>query len=366
MTDESRAGSPAHPGQLRGDTWIYLLRRTVREFIRDGCPDAAAALTFFAVLSIFPAALALIAVVGLVGDSEDAVTRLLDLIDQVAPAAVAETLRAPLLDISGATGAGLTLVISIATALWSASLYVGAFGRLVNRVYEVEEGRPYWKRKPAQIVVTIALLVLALIVIAVITLSAAIARALGDAWNLGDAAIDTWNVVRWPVLALAAVIMVTLLFTTTSNVRHSRLRWVAPGALLTLALIGASSALFTLYVSTIGDYGRTFGALGGIVVFLIWLFLLNLALLMGVEFIAELERGRQLQAGIAAEGRVERTLRDDTAIERLQEETRITVDRGAQIRRGEDLGPRPDGLVRRARTAVTAWWQSLRASSPDR
>lgn len=339
----------ANPTQLRTQTWVYVWRRTLQEFVRDGCIDGAGALTFFGVLSIFPAGLVIVASIGMLADSEVVLDRLLTLLDEVAPRAVTDTLRGPLAEVAGASTAGLTLTVAIITAMWSASLYVGAFGRVLNRIYGIDEGRPYWKRKPAQLGVTIVLLLLVLIVVSIVVLSGPVSRLIGDALDIGDAVLAVWGIVKWPILAAAVVSMITLLYKGTSNLKQPPLRWLSLGAVLAVAMLGLASAAFIAYVSYFANYNRTFGTLAGVIIFLLWLFLINLALLFGAEFNAEVERGRQLQAGQRAESRLQLPLRDTTVSDRATRSHTVTEERGVKLRRGEDLTPRSDTFIKRSR-----------------
>lgn len=353
------AAKASSPLQIQSQTWRYVWRRTLQEFVHDGCVDAAGSLTFFAVLSIFPAGLALVALIGVVGDSEAVVTRLLTLLDQVAPPEVTETLESPLLEIAGASTAELTLFIAVPTAVWSASLYVGAFGRTLNRIHDVAEGRPYWKRKPAQLGVTIALMILALVVIGVIVISRPVARAIGDALAIGDAALSAWDILKWPLLACSVAAMVTVLYKGTSNLRQPPARWLAIGAVLAIVLLGVSSTGLFVYLSGFADYNRTFGAFASVIVFLIWVFMINMALLFGAEFNAELERGRQLQAGQRAEVRIQLDPRDTTLSEHTARAAEITRHRGELLRTGETLPPREDSVVSRVARFVREGWRRL-------
>lgn len=322
--------------------------------------DAAGGLTFFSVLSIFPAGLAIVALIGLLGDGAAVVDRLLTLLGQVAPGAVTETLRLPLAEIADAPSAGFTLIVAIATAMWSSSVYVGAFGRTMNRIYGVDEGRPYWKRKPTQILVTGVLILLVVIIGGVVVLSGPVARALGDLLGIGDTALVAWNILKWPLLASAVVGMIAILYKGTSNLRQPRFRWLSVGALLAILVLGLASAGFAFYVSNVASYNQTFGALGGVIVFLLWLFLINLALLLGAEFNAELERGRQLQAGVPAEAELQLPRRDTTVSDRTERAAQITEERGELLRRGEQLPPRPDTTITRSRRFIRDLWSRIR------
>ncbi|WJL97101.1 YihY/virulence factor BrkB family protein [Microbacterium sp. ET2] len=350
---------PTRATRLRSPTWRYLLRRTISEFIRDECLDAAGSLTFFGVLAVFPAGLAIMAVVGIVGDSDAVRDRLLTLLGQVAPGAVTDTADAILTNVTGSSSADVTLIVSVAIALWSSSIYVTAFGRSVNRIYGVAEGRPYWKRKPIQLLVTVVLLTSVTIMIAIVMVSGPVLRLVGDVLGIGDATVEAWNVFRWPIFAVALVVVIAILYKGTGNVRLPKFRWLGLGALLAMMVMGAASLGFGFYVSNFARYNETFGAFAGVTIFLIWLFLVNVALLLGVELNAEIERGRELQAGVPAEEHIRIPLRDTTAIESRERAREITRDHGSMLRRGEVPPPRPDSFV----TRVREW---LRRRSPHK
>lgn len=363
MTESSSAqdlsARASRPTQIRAQTWVYVARRSGQEFVQDGCVDAAAGLTFFAVLSVFPAGLAIVALIGVLGDSTAVLDRLFALMSQVAPGAVTDVLRGPLNDIAGSSTADVALAIGIATSVWSASIYVGAFGRAMNRIYGVREGRPYWKRKPAQLLVTIALMVLALLVIAVVVFSGPVTRAIGDVFSIGNTALAVWDVAKWPLLAGAVIAMVTVLYKGTSNLDQPPLRWLSLGAILAIVALALASFGLAIYVANFASYNRTFGTLAGVIVFLLWLFIINLALLFGAEFNAEVERGRQLQAGIPAEKHLQLPPRDTTASDKVARSVEITQERGTKLRDGEVLSPRTDTVITRARRFVRTSWERL-------
>ena len=354
------AEKPTAPTHLRAQTWRYVLRRTVTDFIENRGIDVAASLTFFSVLAIFPAGLAVMAVVGLVGDSAEVRRRLLSLFDGVAPQAVTDTAGTILTSVAGSSSADITLITSVAVALWSSSIYVSAFGRNVNRIYGVAEGRPYWKRKPLQLGLTVILLLAVMVMIVVVMTSTPVLRNIGSWWGIGDAALEVWNIARWAVFAAAAVLVIAILYKGTSNVRLPRFRWLGLGALLAFLVLVSASLAFGFYVSTFAQYNVTFGAFAGATIFLIWLFLINVALLLGAEFNAQVERGRELQAGIAAEERLQLPLRDTTTIATRERARKITVRRGVLIREGHALPPRPDSVVTRVREGVGGVWARLR------
>lgn len=355
--DTSKASSPT---QIRKQTWVYLLRRTIHEFGQDGGIDAAAGLTFWAVLSVFPAALAIVSLIGIVGDGPATVDRVLSLLDQVAPGAVTEILRQPLDEIATTSTANLTFVIGILAALWSASAFVSAFGRAMNRIYEVDEGRPYWKRKPAQLAVTVLLVVLVLLCATIVVVSGPILREIGEWLGIGNTAVAVWDVAKWPVLVVAIVGLVAVLYATTANVQQPRFRWLSLGAVLAIVLLAAASAGFAFYAANFSTYNQTFGALAGVVIFLIWVFLVNMSLLFGAEFNTELERGRELQAGIPAETQLQLPPRDTTSSDLSQRTARIDERHGTLLRDGEPLPARTDTLVARARKTSQSLWDRIR------
>lgn len=357
------AEKPSSPTHLHGTTWRYLLRRTVSDFIGHQGVDAAASLTFFSVLAIFPAGLAIMAVIGVVGDSDEVRQRLLSLFDGVAPQAVTDTADTILTSVAGSSGADITLITSVAVALWSSSIYVSAFGRTVNRIYGVAEGRPYWKRKPVQLLVTVVLLVAVMVMIAVVMASTPVLRNVGSWLGIGDTTIEVWNVARWGLFAVAAVVVIAILYKGTGNVRLPRFRWLGLGSLVALLVMAAASVGFGFYVSNFASYNVTFGAFAGATIFLIWLFLINVALLLGAEFNAQVERGRELQAGMAAEERLQLPLRDTTVIANRERAERITVHRGELIREGRPLPPRPDSVIRRSAEWIGGVRARLRARS---
>lgn len=355
--DSAKASSPT---KIRKQTWAYLLRRTVHEFSQDGGIDAAAGLTFFSVLSVFPAALAIVSFIGVVGDGPATVDRLLSILSQVAPGAVTDILRQPLDDIATTSTANLTFVIGVVAALWSASAFVSAFGRAMNRIYEVDEGRPYWKRKPAQLAVTVLLVTLVLLSATIVVVSGPILRTIGEALGVGNTAATVWDVAKWPMLTAVVVVLVAVLYATTPNIQQPRFRWLSLGAVLAIVLLALASGGFAFYVSNFGSYNQSFGAIGAVIIFLIWVFLVNVSLLLGAEFNAEVERGRQLQAGIPAETQLQLAARDTTSSELAQRTARIDEQRGVLLRHGEPLPARTDTVIARARESVKSFWARIR------
>lgn len=292
---------PESPTDLTRPSLRYAMRKAVREFQQDQCTDLAAALTYYATLSIFPALVVVVSLLGVFGQGRRTVDALLDIAADVAPASALDTLRPTVEQLVNSPTAGLALVIGLVGALWSASGYVGAFGRAMNRIYEIDEGRPVWKLRPVQLLLTLAGLVMAAAVLLMLAISGPVARWLGDVIGLGDVAVTVWSIAKWPLILLLVVLAVAILYYVTPNVEQPKFRWISGGAAIAILVWLVASLLFGLYVANFGSYNKTYGALAGVIVFLLWLWITNLALLFGAEVDAELERSRQLQAGLPAE-----------------------------------------------------------------
>ena len=290
---------PAAPTDLHRRSWTGVLKRSVTEFKDDNCTDWAAALTYYGVLAVFPAAIALLSVIGLVGDPEKTTDQLLQVVATLGPSSATETFAGPIEQIaSRPAAAGFALVIGLLTALWSASGYVGAFGRAANAIYEVEEGRPFYKLRPIQLLVTLACVVLLAAVALSLVVTGPVTQAVGDALGVGSTFVTLWDILKWPVMALVVSVVFSLLYFATPNVEQPRFRWFTIGGLVALAVWILASALFAFYVATFATYSKTYGSLAAVVVGLVWLWISNLAVLFGAELNAEIERGRELQAGM--------------------------------------------------------------------
>jgi membrane protein len=286
-----------------------VLKRTVSEFRDDNVTDWAAALTYYGVLALFPAIIALVSVLGLVGPS--ATQPLLEHLAKLAPGPANEIISGAIRQIASTRStAGLAFVLGLALAIWSASSYIGAFARASNAIYGVEEGRPFWKLRPMQLIVTIVMLVLLAACAIAVVVTGPIARQVGDLVGAGSAAVTAWDIAKWPVIALVVVTMMSLLYYAAPNVKQPGFRWISPGAILALVLWLISSAAFAVYVANFASYNKTYGTLGGIVAFLVWLWISNIAVLLGAELNAELERGRELQGGLPAQRDIQLEPRD--------------------------------------------------------
>jgi membrane protein len=271
--------------------------RAARGFLDDSCTDWAAALTYYGVLALFPSAIVVVALVGVVADSRDAVDAILDVFRGLAPGSV-DNLQNPISDVvTQQESARVLLSFGLLGAVWSAAGYVGAFTRAANAIYGVEETRPFYRLRPLQLLITMAALVLLAIVALGLVVSGPVARAVGEAVHAGGAARAAWMIGRWPVLALVAGFLLSLLGWIAPNVQPPRLRWLTVGGLLTLVVWAVLSVGFGVYVANFSSYNVTYGSLGAVVAFLVWLYLSNCTVLLGVEVNAELQRGRRLQAG---------------------------------------------------------------------
>ena len=309
---------PDSPTDLTKPSLLYVLRKTAREFQRDQCTDLAAALTYYAVLSLFPALLVVVSLLGVFGQGQRTTDAVLEIVAGIAPSSAVDTLRPTIQQLVEAPSAGFALIVGALGALWSASGYVGAFGRAMNRIYEVGEGRPVWKLRPLQLVLTLAGLVMAAAAAFMLAVRGPVAAAVGDAIGAGDLAQTLWSVLRWPVILLFVVLAVAVLYYATPNVQQPKFRWISIGAAVAIVTWMGASVLFAFYVANFGSYNKTYGALAGVIVFLLWRWITNLALLFGAELDAELERGRQLQAGLPAERELQLPPRDTRVIEKTE------------------------------------------------
>jgi membrane protein len=272
--------------------------RTVREFKEDKLQHWAAALTYYAVLSLFPALLVMVSLVGLLADPETVTKFLTDVIGALGPASAVDTFKGPIESITSNKGAaGVMAIVGVVAALWSASGYVGAFTEASNSIYEVEEGRPFWKLKPLQLFVTFVCISLVAVTALALVVSGPLATAIGETIGLGDAAITAWQFGKWPVMLLLVLLVLSVLFYASPNAQVRR-QFISPGALLALVVWIVASVGFALYVANFSSYDKTYGSLGGVVVFLLWLWITNMAVLLGAEYNAELERTRQMKQGV--------------------------------------------------------------------
>ncbi|MGC4815209.1 YihY/virulence factor BrkB family protein [Micromonospora sp. DT228] len=299
------------PTDLPGSGWKAALRRTVTEFQDDSLTDWAAALTYYGVLSIFPGVLVLISILGLLGTS--ATEGVKETVDQAVPNDSIRQIITEAITTADKNGglASVAAIIGVVAAFWSASGYIGAFMRASNSIYDVPEGRPIWKTLPIRLGVTAVVGVLLLASAVIVVFTGRLAEAVGDVVGLGSAAVTVWDVAKWPVLLILVSLMFAILYWASPNARHGGFRWVSPGGVLAVVIWLVISGVFALYVSNFGSYNKTYGALAGVIIFLVWLWLSNIAILLGAEFDAELERGRAIAAGHAVDDEPYVELRDD-------------------------------------------------------
>jgi membrane protein len=299
--------APETPAGLTASAWGGVLKRTFREFKADNLTDRAAALTYYSILSLFPALIAFVSIVALVGQHPQTTNAILKIIADIGPSSAVDTFKGPVQTVmTNKGGAGIALVIGLLVALWSASSYVGAFMRASNEIYEVEEGRQFWKLRPLQMLVTLVMVLLLAVVAIALVATGPLADAVGKQIGVGSAAITAWDIAKWPALLAMVMLMFALLYYAAPNVKQPGFRWVTPGGVVAVIVWIVASAAFAFYVANFGSYNKTYGSLAGVIVFLMWLWVSNIAVLLGAELNAELERGRELQAGNrSAESRIQ-------------------------------------------------------------
>jgi len=292
---------------------VATLKRTASEFMEDNLTDWAAALTYYGLLSLFPALIAVVSVIGLVGDPQSTTASLTEIVTEIGPGSAAETFSGPIESIaSNQSAAGLAFVLGLAVALWSASGYVGAFIRASNVIYETSEGRPFWRLRPLQLLVTLIVVVaLALLALALV-LTGPVVEAVAGPLGIGATAVDVWGIAKWPVMAVVFILMVDLLYYAAPNAKLRGFRWVTPGAVVAIVAWGVASAGFAFYVANFGSYDKTYGTLGGLVALLIWFWISNLAILFGHQLNAERERSQEIDEGVP---RAEREIQLEPRIE---------------------------------------------------
>jgi membrane protein len=287
------------PEGAAADSGIFAtLKRTATEFMEDNLSDWAAALTYYGLLALFPALIAMVSLIGLVGDPKSTTSTLTEIITEIGPASAAETFSGPIESIaSNQSAAGFAFVAGLAVALWSASGYVGAFMRASNVIYETPEGRPFWKLRPLQLGVTLVMIVLMAILALALVLTGPVVEAVADPIGLSGTAVTIWNIAKWPAMAAIFLLMVAVLYYASPNVRLRGFKWVTPGSVVAIVVWAIASAAFALYVANFGSYDKTYGTLGGLVALLVWFWISNLAILFGHQLNAERERSLEIEEG---------------------------------------------------------------------
>lgn len=320
------------PVELSRDDWRVILKRTWHEFRINQAYDLAGTLTYYTVLALFPALLATLATVGIFGSAEAGAQNVLQVIEDLGGATAAEVLREPLEQLVHASHAGLAFATGIVGVLWATSGYLGTFGRGMNRIYDVEEGRPFWEMRPMMISVSAVLVVLGALGAVGLIVTGPVAESAARVLGFDEGVVFWWDLLKLPALAGIALLVMALLYWAAPNVKRRHLRWFSVGAIGALLAWIVTTALFGAYVFGFGVYGRAYGLVGGLIAFLLWVWLSNLSLLLGAVLDTEVERARQLRAGIVAEERVRLPLRDDRLIVKNREQRNADMLASAAMR----------------------------------
>ena len=290
-----------------------MLKRTIKQFQADNLTDWAAALTYYGILSLFPALLVLISTLGLVGHGTE--RTVVNELKRLVPGTAGDVIGNVIRNVQAAPQAsGILAIVGLLTALWSASAYIAAFIRATNAIYDVPEGRPIWKTLPLRLLLTIMTGVILTVSLLAVVTTGKLATLVGRLMHIGDVAVTVWDIAKWPVLVALISLMFAVLYYFAPNAKHGGFRWITPGGVLAVLIWLAASAGFALYVSQFGSYNKTYGTFAGVIVFLIWLWISNIAVLLGAEFDAELERGRAIEGGMAEEKEPYLPLRDDRKV----------------------------------------------------
>lgn len=308
---------PESPTDIPKPGWVTILKRSLKQFKHDDITDRAAALTYYGVLAIFPGVLALVSILGLLGKSTT--DKVLKNIEQIAPSGITDFLKTVIMQVQGKSGAaGIAFVVGLALALWSASGYVAGFMRASNAIYEVDEGRPIWKTAPVRLGVTLILVIMLAASALMVVLTGTIADQVGKAFGVGSTFVTVWDIAKWPVLIVIVSLMFSLLYRACPNVKQPGLAWITLGGVIAVIVWIVASALFALYVSFSGSYNKTYGSLATVIVFLVWLWITNIAVLLGAEFNAETQRQRAVEAGLPEDVEPFAPLRDTRKLEDKQ------------------------------------------------
>jgi membrane protein len=321
MTRSQNAGSardeaPSDPTDLSGGSWLAAVRRTMQEYKADDLQDRAAALTYFGIQSIFPGLLVLVSLLGILGKS--ATQPLITNLGNALPASVRKIILSDVSHLQHShAAAGILGIAGLLLALWSASNYVAAFMRASNVIYDVPEGRPIWKTAPIRLGVTLVTMILLLAAAVIVVVTGGLAQKAGNVLGLGSTAVTVWDIAKWPVLLIIIGLILAILFWASPNAKHG-FHWVSPGGFITVALWLIASALFAVYIANFSHYNKIYGSLAGVIIFLVWMWISNVAILLGAEFNAELERGRAMAAGHPADREPFSELRDDRTLRKKE------------------------------------------------
>jgi membrane protein len=333
--DPDSPSKPEGPEDLHKRTWVYALKKTVKEFGSDQCTDLAAALVYYSVLALGPATVAIVSILGLL--SPDTIGQLSDQVLKPALGAKSSSysiVNGLLTNASKAPAAGIGLIVGVLGALWSASGYVGAFGRAMNRIYSIPEGRPVWKLRPTQLLVTLAVVILVIIGALLLVSTGPTVTKLADVIGIGSLALTVFQIVKWPILVVIAIAAIAILYYFSPNVRQPKFKWTSTGSIIALVVWAVATVALGLYIGSTGgsSYSKSYGPIAGVIIFLLWLWITNLVLLFGAEFDAELERSRELQAGIAAEEQIQLPMRDTRQSDKKAAKHEKDVDQARRLR----------------------------------
>ena len=308
---------PDSPVALRGKGIMGALKRTVKQFSEDNITDWAAALTYYGVLSIFPGALVLVSILGLLSDNGQQTVQ--ETIGEIAPSQIQDLVNQVLSQVKDSGVASVAAIFGLLAAFWSASGYIGAFMRASNAIYDVPEGRPVWKTLPIRVGVTAVIGIMLILSAVIVVFTGDLARVVGDTIGLGSAAVTTWNIAKWPVLVILVSLMFAILYWASPNAKTGGFRWVSPGGIFAVVLWVIASVAFAIYLANFANYNKTYGTLGGVIAFLVWLWISNIAIMLGAELDAELERGRAIAAGHDPDDEPFLELRDDRKLKKGSE-----------------------------------------------
>ena len=320
-------------GKLKRRSTMHALKRALGKFGADGGTDMAAALTYYAVLSLFPALIALVSLLGVFGQGEETIDAIMEMLEGAVPEDAMAFIRGPIEQLVNTPAAGFALIAGLLGALWTAYGYVGAFSRALNRIYGVKEGRPIWKLRPLLLAVTFLMVVIVACAGLMLTLSGGIAEEIFDLVGLGEVALTVWGIAKWPAMLFMFVLVLATLYQLTPNVQRPKFRLLSLGGFVALLVAALGGVGFGFYATNFGSYNATYGSLAGIIMFLLLLWIVNNALLLGAEIDSELERARLLRAGIDAEEHVALPLRDESGVRKAHEKQAKTIADAADIRR---------------------------------
>jgi membrane protein len=327
---------PESPTELPKRSWRGVLRRALKQFGVDELTDRAAALTYYGVQAIFPGLLVLVSILGLLGQS--ATNSLINNLGAITPGSVSSFMKTIIENAQKQqAGASIAGIVGLLLALWSASGYVAAFMRAANRVYGLPEGRPIWKTAPVRLGVTVFTVVCLVGGLVIVVVTGSVADRVGKALGIGSTAVTVWEIAKWPLLLVIFMMLLAVLYWAAPNVRQGGFRWVSPGAIVAVVIWLIASGLFAVYVANFSSYNKTYGALAGVIIFLIWMWISNLAILLGLELDAELDHARALEQGVPEDVDMFAVARDTR---KFDDEQTAEAERVRQIREEDQSAKR--------------------------